>query len=247
MKRLAVLSMAALALAACGGGDEVAATAQEGDEFCTLAQVASDDNDTLQDVDGNDPDAVKRDLGIAIDSLTAAAAKAPKDISDTIKALLANEVALEGLLKDNDYNIFQVAETEEGKELLEDESGDEIADDLEAYLSDKCGIESGDDDTSDTVADDATTDTVADDATSDTIGDPLVDLGEGEDAINQFLDFYELGTSTTLTDDERSCIVDALVDEVTGDDLNQAISGEASPEVEQALGLAFINCDVAVG
>ena len=71
-------------------------------------------------------------------------------------------------------------------------------------------------------------------------------IGEGEAAINKFLDFYELGTSSTLTADERSCIVSNLVDKVTGADLNQAIAGQASEELQQALGLAFINCNVTV-
>ncbi|MEP7115802.1 MAG: hypothetical protein ABI862_21235, partial [Ilumatobacteraceae bacterium] len=65
-------------------------------------------------------------------------------------------------------------------------------------------------------------------------------------AINKFLDFYELGTSSTLSDEDRTCIVDALSGTVTGDDLNQAIAGQPSQELQQALGLAFINCNVTV-
>ena len=108
--------------------------------------------------------------------------------------------------------------------------------------SDKCGIESSD---TTTPSDSAPVDTVA---PGDTIaaGDTIVDLGEGEDAINKFLDFYELGTSTTLTDEQRSCIVSELKDKVTGADLNQAIAGQASDAVSEALGLAFIGCKVEV-
>ena len=42
MKRLVLVSVAALSFAACGGSDELAATATEGDEFCRLAQIAKD-------------------------------------------------------------------------------------------------------------------------------------------------------------------------------------------------------------
>ena len=145
-------------------------------------------------------------------------------------------------MEDNDFDIFKMSETDEGKALAAKlEDVDRPDDDFDEYLTDKCGIETPEDD-------DETTDTIPVDITIPdvTTGDPIVDLGEGEDAINQFLDFYELGTSTTLTDEERSCIVSSLVDEVTGDELNEAISGNPSPEVQQALGLAFINCEVDV-
>jgi hypothetical protein len=234
MKRLVLVSVAALSFAACGGGDEVAATATEGDEFCKLAQIAKDDNDALDNVDLGDPAAVKLELGVALDSLTAASAKAPKDIADTVKALLVNEEKLEALLKDNDYDFIKMLATDEGKELSEDATIDQTGEELDEYLSDKCGI--------------ATDDTTVDDTLVPDVSAPIgIDLGEGEEAINKFLDFYELGTSTTLTDDERSCIVSALVDEVTGNELNEALTGEASEELQQALGLAFIGCDVAVG
>ncbi len=239
MKRLVLLSVAALSFAACGSSDEVAATATEGDAFCKLAQIAKDDNDALDNVDLSDPAAVKLELGAAIDSLTAASAKAPKDIADTVKTLVTNEEKLEDLLAENDYDFVKVAASDEGKELLADESLEEPGDELDAYLSDKCGIE-----TDDTTVDTAPVDDTIIPDVSSAAG---IDLGEGEEAINKFLDFYELGTSTTLTDDERSCIVSALVDEVTGDELNQAINGEASEELQQALGLAFIGCEVAVG
>ena len=51
MKRLAVLCILALPLAACGSSDGVAATAKEGDAFCKLAQTAKDDNDALDTID----------------------------------------------------------------------------------------------------------------------------------------------------------------------------------------------------
>jgi hypothetical protein len=92
----------------------------------------------------------------------------------------------------------------------------------------------------DTVASD---DTVAPDDTTGS-GD-TIDLGEGEAAINKFLDFYELGTGTKLTSEQRSCIVDELSDKVQGTELNDAVNGKASPELEQALGLAFLDCKVA--
>ena len=115
------------------------------------------------------------------------------------------------------------------------------------YLSDKCGIETHETTTDDTVTVD---DTIAIDDTivpDDTLAPGVIDLGEGEEAINKFLDFYELGTGATLTDEQRTCIVDALADDVTGDELNEAIAGTPSEELQQALGLAFIGCDVAVG
>ena len=242
MKRLAILCVATLALAACGSSDGAAATATEGDEFCKLAQSAKDDNDALDSVDITDAEQVKLEFGAAIDSLTAAAAKAPKDIADTVNQLLADEVELEKLLKANDYNVAKMSASDEGKALIDEAAKSTTGDDFKTYLSDKCGIESSD---TTSPADSAPVDTSATVDTSAS-GDTIVDLGEGDDAINKFLDFYELGTSTKLTDEQRSCIVSELSDKVTGADLNQAIAGQASEAVSQALGLAFIGCNVEV-
>jgi hypothetical protein len=246
MKRLALLSIAALSFTACGSdGGGQAATATQGDAFCKLAQTAKDDNDTLQEVDASDPAAIKLQLGAAIDSLSALAAKAPKDIVDTVKTLLANEEKLEGLLKDNDYDFEKLAATDEGKKLQEDTEIDQNGEELDAYLTEKCGIDTSDETDDTAVVDDtiAVEDTVVVDE-SVASDDTIVDLGEGEDAINQFLDFYELGTSSTLTVEDRDCLVSNLIDKVTGDDLNQAVSGEPSEEVKLALGQAFIDCEV---
>jgi hypothetical protein len=246
MKQLALLSLAALSVAACGSSDGQAATAGEGDDFCRLAQIARDDEQDLEAVDATDANAVELSLTTAIDSLTAMAAKAPKDISTTVSDLLAQEEDLEALLKENDYDIEKMSATEEGKALLDDESIGKNGDALDVYLGDKCGIDTSDE-TDDTTA---VEDTIAVDDTVPEItipvGDTIVDLGEGEEAINQFLDFFELGTGDSLTDEQRSCLVTNLVDKVTGADLNQAIAGEPTEAVQLALGQAFIDCDVDV-
>ncbi|MEP7204331.1 MAG: hypothetical protein ABI894_17095 [Ilumatobacteraceae bacterium] len=244
-KNFALLSLVALAITACGSSDGQAATANEGDDFCKLAQTAKDDNDELDTIDPTDSNAVKLTLGGAIDSLSAAAAKAPKDIVDTVKDLLANEEKLEGLLKDNDYDFEKFAASDEGKAMLDDDSISKTGDELDAYLTDKCGIDTSDGTSDSTVDTIAVEDTILTDGTIVSL-DTIVDLGEGEDAINKFLDFYELGTGATLTDEERTCIVASLVDKVTGADLNQAISGQPSQDVQLALGTAFIDCQVAV-
>jgi hypothetical protein len=242
MKRLALLSILTVSFTACGSSDGQAATASEGDTFCKLAQVAKDDNDALDDLDPTDPAKVKLELGAAIDSLTAVAAAAPKDIAGTVNSLLANEVKLEKLLEDNDFDFAKLAASDEGKKLLDDDSISKDGDDLDAYLGEKCGIAT---DASTPVEDSTPVDETV--ATGDTVGsDVSFDLGEGADAINKFLDFYEIGTGATLSDEDRQCIVDALVDKVSGDDLNEAINGTASEELSQTLGLAFIGCNVAV-
>jgi hypothetical protein len=239
-KQLALTALLVLGLTACGSSDGVAATAKQGDAFCKLAQSAKDDHDALDVMDTSNPDTVKLNFGAAIDSLSAVVAKAPKDIADTAKLLLAKEEDLEKLLKDNDYDVVKLAATEEGQKLSDDKEAEQAGDEFDKYLSDKCGIETSDSTPSDTIAPDETAppgDTAAPGVT--------IDLGEGEDAINKFLDFYELGTGTKLTPEQRSCIVAELSDKVQGTELNDAVNGTPSPELEQALGLAFLDCKVA--
>ena len=222
MKRFALLSVVAISVTACGGGGGgQAATAQSGDSFCKLAQVAKDDNDDLSNLDPTDPAKVKVQLSGAIDSLSTLSDKAPKDIQPTTKTLLAAEVKLETLLKANDFDFAKLATSDEGKKLIDDDSINKAGDDLDKYLLDKCGI------------------------TADTTP-ASIDLGSGDDAINKFLDFYELGTGSTLSDDDRNCIVSNLSGKISGDDLNAAISsGQPSDEVSLVLGQAFITCNVS--
>jgi hypothetical protein len=255
----ALVASLLIGAAACGsdaGG--VAATAKRGDAFCKLADQANADNDALDAVDFTDTAKVKQTMTDAIDSLDAAVAKAPKDIADTADEVLTREEKVETLLKQNGYDFQKLSQTDEGKKALDEIDKSTGPKEFRAYLKDKCGIVSATEDTTgDTTADTtATTEAPVADSTADTTGattadtsgsnTTLVDLGEGADAINKFLDYYELGVGKTLSDTERKCIVDALVDKVTGDDLNQAISGNPSAELSQALGLAFINCNISM-
>ncbi len=140
MRPLALLSVAVLSFVACGD-DGVAATATKGDEFCTLAEDAKQDNDALDSIDVTDAAKVELEFGAAIDSLTAAAARAPKDITETLNELLTNEQKLEQLLKASDYDVIKMSETDEGKKLIDDASVSPAGDEFKAYLADKCGIE----------------------------------------------------------------------------------------------------------
>ena len=256
MKKLVLFSVVALGFTACGSSDGVAATATKGYAFCTLAQTAADDNDTLDALDFTDSAKVRLDLPAAIDSLSAAVAKAPKDIATDSGKLLTMEESIETLLKANDFDVVKMNATDEGKKAFDDLNKSPIPKEFDKYLTDKCGIArpSTTDDT--TPADgtlgtgdtSAPSDTIATDDTSvtdDTGSDISIELGEGADAINKFLDFYELGTSSTLSDTDRSCIVDNLVDKVTGDELNEAIAGNPSDALSLALGQAFITCNVS--
>lgn len=240
MKRLAVLLVVAGSITACGGGGgSQAATAKSGDSFCKLAQVAKDDNDALGSLDPADPAKVKVQLSGAIDSLGRLAAKAPKDIEATTKTLLAAEEKLESLLKVNNFDFTKLAASDEGKKLVADGSINRASKDLDKYLSDKCGIAT----TDSTVDTTPVADTVAVNGTEPA---GSIDLGTGTDAINKFLDFYELGTGSKLSDADRACIVSNLSGKISGADLNQAIStGKPSDTVTLALGQAFISCNVS--
>jgi hypothetical protein len=248
--RTPVFITAALLLGAtaCGSSGGSAATAKQGDAFCKQAEVAKAEHDKLDAVDYTNPNEVKLTLGTAIDSLSVLVSKAPKDIKDTSQTLLDKEEELESLLKKNNYDFEKVYASDEGKKLIDSTELQKTSDDFDKYLSDKCGIASDTTDNTD-VTDTTPLDTTGD-TTSGTTGDSTgftVDLGTGDDAINKFLDLYEMGTGQKLTDDQRKCVVDALRGKVSGDDLNKAINGEADAAVTQALGLAFITCNIVGG
>ncbi len=108
------------------------------------------------------------------------------------------------MLKKYDYDIAKMSASDEGKKLRDDESSKTAGDDFDKYLSDKCGIATSDTTPSDSAPPDTTpldttrsTRSPLDTTPLDTTGpvDTIIDLGEGEAAINKFLDFYDLGTS----------------------------------------------------
>ena len=141
MRKQVVATMAVvLGLASCGSSGGVAATASKGDAFCKLAASAKQDNDTLNALDFSDTTKLKLELSAAIDSLSAAVAKAPKDIATTAQQLLTSEALVEKLLKDNNYDLAKLSASAEGKKALEDISKSTVPDDFDRYLSDKCGI-----------------------------------------------------------------------------------------------------------
>ncbi len=252
-KQLVVTAAVIIGLASCGSSSGVAATATKGDAFCKLAASAKQDNDALNALDFSDTTKLKLDLSAAIDSLSAAVAKAPKDIATTAQQLLTAEELVEKLMKDNNYDVVKMSASAEGKKALQDISKSTVPDDFDKYLKDKCGIASSNTTPSDTTPSDTTgstspsgTSPANTTAAGGSTVDTIVDLGEGAAAINKFLDYYELGTGNKLTSDERSCIVTQLTGKVTGSELNQAIAGNSSTALEQVLGLAFINCHVTV-
>ena len=136
IKQLVLVSVLGFGFTACGSSGGVAATASAGDSFCKLAQAAKDDNDSLSAVDSSDPAKIKVELGGAIDSLTAAVGKAPKDIVDTAKILLAKEVELETLLKKYDYDVTKMSASDEERSCLTDAlSGKLTNDDVSGVLA----------------------------------------------------------------------------------------------------------------
>ena len=207
--------------------------------------MAKDDNDALEQPR---PDQSGQDQGPAQRSdrlpQRRSSAKAPKDIEATTKALLAAEEKLESLLKANDFDFVKMAASDEGKKLIDDASITKAGDDLDKYLSDKCGIAHG------RFHGRHNARRYDDPAPLRPLMAPLRDSrsisATGDDAINKFLDFYELGTGSKLTDEQRNCIVSNLSGKISGDDLNEAIStGKPSDAVSLALGQAFITCNVA--
>jgi hypothetical protein len=240
MKRIAVAFLVALSIAACGDNTSIPATAAKGDTFCKLAQTAHDDNKALSDMSGSDladKAKVKLRLTAAIDSLTAMVAKAPKDVAVTAKKQLDVELSVEKLFKDNDYDLIKVTSSDAGKKVLDASESSTADEELKAYLNDKCGIAPPDTTPADTTPLDTTPGGTA---TGDTIN-----LGEGDDAINKFLDLYEIDQNVPLTTEQRSCIVSNLSGKITGADLNEAVnSGNPSDALQQAVSLAFLSCKV---
>jgi hypothetical protein len=236
MKRIAPILFIALSFTSCGSSDSVAATATKGDAFCKLAQVARDDNDALSAADFTDKAKLKLLLTSAIDSLSAMSAKAPKDVAATIKKELDEELSVEKLLKANDYDFVKMASTPEGKKLLESSSSTSSGE-IDTYLDEKCGIAPPDTTPTDT--------TPADSVPTDS--GQSINLPEGDEGLQQFIDLLSIGLPTPLTDVQKQCLFDGLSGKVTSDDLEGVADQTVSGEAQTTIGLALVSCGVTDG
>jgi len=228
---LAAFLLASTVLVACGGdGGGGGATATEGDEFCTLAKAADSSNDQASTaLDTGDADKIKTELTRAAADGARAAKAAPDDIRESVEKVVDGQNQIIAALERNDWDILKAFDDKEFATLIEDTSFATAGDKLETYLSDKCGIAP---ETADTEA--ATETTPADAASGD--------------AIDQFLRLYAIGSGTTLTDEQTSCLKETLGDKLTTDDLTALVqSGEPSDELALVIGTAFITCNVATG
>lgn len=222
-----------MGLMACGGGDEVAATAKKGDAFCKLAEDADGASADLSDLfDSGAPDA--KDLEDALDDFRKAAAaaekRAPKDIADVVKEnneLLDDFVAV---FEDNDFDFAAAIADPELQKLVAD--GEELDDELDEYLDEKCGIEPDDDSGDSGDGDDG------DGSSGGSVPDGFV-------TAENFLDLYAIGAGVEVTDEMKECFADKTSD-ISQEDFDAAVNGSPSEEVSTAIGLAILSCDIPV-
>ncbi len=233
-----------LSLAACGGGDETPKTAKEGDAFCKAAQEASDASDEV-DFESGDADALKKAIDDSLSSGKAAADKAPADIADTVKTVNDGQEELAKVFEDNNYDITAVIADEKFIALTEDEEITDASDELDQYLDDKCGIAS---DSTDTTSPDDTTPTEETAATEETTA-PDSSEGAGGSVgpidAGTFIDAAAIDLGVELTDEQRQCFIDEVAD-VTPEQLGEAVGGTPSEEVQQAVGLAILKCEIPI-
>lgn len=230
---LFVLPVLALA-AGCGGDDEPsrAATAEAGSEFCDRAAEAETLGDAVNEA-GTDPSAVEPAVRAALDAADATLEVAPDDVVERMTRTVAYQHEVADLLEQNDWDLVATYATDEGAALFGDDDAQADRDEIRAYLEEKCGIE---DDSQQPVDSTATT--------SDGVD---VDLPEGEEGIDRFIDLFVMGSGTEVTDEQRTCVHDELRDQVTIEQLELLVGGGVDEEAQIAVGLAFISCGIMQG
>jgi hypothetical protein len=240
MKRpLALLAIAALpwALVACGGDDDGGDAGGADSDFCTLAKAAdSSSDDASTALDTADPAKIEEALNAALADAERAAEIAPDDIKAAVEKVVDGQRQLIEGLERNDWDILAAIGDEDFAALIEDPSFQEASNELEAYLETTCGITP---ETDPEVTDDTT-------AAGGTTGFELSD--DPEAALDQFLQLYEIGSGTELTDEQRTCLKDALREDLSSEDLASVVNGGGvSDEVTTAVGLAFVTCGATPG
>lgn len=150
-RRFAVLALPlfALTVVACGDDDKTsspsrAATATKGDAFCTAAEGVDELSDAMSAVMASgDPVAFEASFDALIASAKAAEQIAPTDIAPTIAFANGFYEDLQVGLEKYGWDINAMAADPEYAALLQSEEVETNGNELDTYLSDKCGIAPG--------------------------------------------------------------------------------------------------------
>ena len=186
-------------------------------EWCDMARAVEAEDDLLEGVDFNDPDALEDSYQQMIDLVEDAAGSAPEELEADIDLVVDRSKVIFDALKDADFNILDVDQS-----VFEDPEADAASERIDAYNEAECGIESDLDDPTDD-SDDVTDDT--DDADDDVLS------GEGTIRDELLRQFEALG----MTEEQANCMVDNLdMEEV-------AASGAEDPSMFLDL---FATCDI---
>ncbi len=143
-----LLALAALSLVACGddekssGGGTRAATAVNGDAFCTQATKVDEQMGTMAAIFGDEPAASEAAITAIIDEQVKAEALAPTDIVDVVTTNIQGFRDIAAGLKKFDWDFAAASADPAISALLENPDLQANSDKLDAYLSDKCGIAS---------------------------------------------------------------------------------------------------------
>jgi hypothetical protein len=199
-------------------------------EWCDKARRVEAEDDLLEGVDFNDPEALEDSYQQMIDLVEDAAESAPEEIADDIDLVVDRSKVIFDALRDADFNVLDVEQS-----VFDDPEADAASERIDAYNEAECGIESDLDDSPDDSSDvtDDTGDTDDADVTDDSDADTDDDVLSGEGTIRDELlrQFGALG----MTDEQANCMVDNLdMDEV-------AATGADDPSMFLDL---FETCDI---
>ena len=220
----AALVLSSFGAAACGSdAPKQAATAEPGSEFCDLAQTSRDIGSSIDPTVAT-PEELEDDVAEALEASKAAAAAAPKDFEELAERSVESQETFIDILEEYDYEYLTAITSPEGKELFEDPQYQQLQDDRDEYLLEKCEIEK---------------------AESSSEGD--LTLASGDDGIRQVFQLLQFNDAFTITDEQIDCAVAELSGKISDEDL-QAIANqtEVSQEGQQNLGLAVIACGIEV-
>ena len=146
-RRLPVLALSlfALTVVACGDDEPArAATAVKGDAFCTAAAEVDALTDGMSEaLFGGDPAAFETALDALVASAEAAQKIAPTDVEARITKSVNGFKDLRTGLKKFNFDFEAAAADPEFAALLEDPDLEANGNEIDAYLSEKCGIAPG--------------------------------------------------------------------------------------------------------
>ena len=206
------------------GSSTIAPTANPGDEFCRLEDVARQAGLVIN-TSQSDPTTLQAQVVAALDASKAAAAVAPADFAEISAKTIAEQEGVVALLEQYHYSFAKALASKEGNTFFSDPAIADVKAKRDAYLQQHCNLA----------------------PSEGTSGGGGITLSPGGEGVRQLFQLLRLGGQVEISDQQIDCAVAALSGVLSEADLQAIGAGTTVSDAgRQALVDAISTCGITI-